>query len=133
MTPAGWRSVSRNGTSDATAALRAVGVRGVPVPLVLAGHDRNVDVAETEAEYRRTLPPGSSRVDHWARADHGLAGLAVIRSGPRAFQTAVLEPRALFTPGYLAARHVPAPGGESRRCDGAPCQGAEGGLSGARG
>ncbi|NXY93196.1 alpha/beta hydrolase [Streptomyces sp. BR123] len=101
MTADRWHFISRNWASDATSDLRAAGARGVPTLLVLAGHDRNVDVAETETVYRRELPPSSLQVEHYAQADHGLADLDVIRSETRAFLTAVFAPRSLFTPGYL--------------------------------
>ncbi|MEV5357773.1 hypothetical protein [Streptomyces sp. NPDC052693] len=54
VTPGRWRFITRNYTADAVADLRAM--RGTPVLLVLAGHDANMDVAETEAVYREFSP-----------------------------------------------------------------------------
>ncbi|MFE5494734.1 alpha/beta hydrolase family protein [Streptomyces virginiae] len=101
MTADRYHFISRNWTSDATADLGAAADRGIPTLLVLAGHDRNVDAAETEAVYRRELPPRSLRVEHYAQADHGMADLEVVGSDTRALLTAVFAPRSLYTPGYL--------------------------------
>ncbi|MEV7174995.1 CocE/NonD family hydrolase [Streptomyces sp. NPDC093224] len=100
MTERRWRFVSRNHTADATAALPAL--RGLPVLLVLAGHDVNVDVTETEAVYRRLLPAPGLRVAHYPDATHALVRHAVERSSLRLTLTAVCAPRALFAEGFLA-------------------------------
>ncbi|MGK5642794.1 alpha/beta hydrolase family protein [Streptomyces sp. URMC 126] len=100
MTPARWRFVTRNHTADATADLRAA--RGTPVLLVVAGHDVNVDVAETEAVYRRLLPPRTLRVARYPDATHSLVPHAVERSEARLTLTALFAPRRLYTAGFLA-------------------------------
>ncbi|MGZ9929403.1 alpha/beta hydrolase family protein [Streptomyces sp. NC-S4] len=99
MTPARWRFVSKNHTADATADLPAL--RGVPVLLVLAGHDVNVDTADTEARYERLLPGPALRVAHYPGATHGLVEREVEASWLRLTATAVSAPRALFTEGFL--------------------------------
>ncbi|MFE1873400.1 alpha/beta hydrolase family protein [Streptomyces sp. NPDC059496] len=99
MTPARWRFVSRNHTADATADLPAL--RGTPVLLVLAGHDVNVDTADTEAAYERLLPGSALHVAHYPGATHGLVKHAVEASRPRLTATAVFAPRALFAEGFL--------------------------------
>ncbi|GGY25307.1 hypothetical protein GCM10010384_35470 [Streptomyces djakartensis] len=68
MTADRWRFIARNYRSDATADLRTV--RGTPLLLVLAGHDVNVDVTETEAVYRKVLPAASLSVAHYPDATH---------------------------------------------------------------
>ncbi|WP_455681317.1 alpha/beta hydrolase family protein [Streptomyces fradiae] len=100
MTAARWRFVSKNHTADAGADLPAL--RGIPVLLVLAGHDVNVDTAETEAAYRRLLPAPPLRVAHYPDAAHGLVKHAVEASAPRLTLTALCAPRALFADGFLA-------------------------------
>ncbi|QGZ49745.1 alpha/beta hydrolase [Streptomyces sp. QHH-9511] len=100
MTAARWRFVSKNHTADAGADLPAL--RGVPVLLVLAGHDVNVDTADTEAAYRRLLPAPSLRVTHYPDATHGLVRHDVERSSLRLTLTALCAPRALFAEGFLA-------------------------------
>ncbi|MEV6678211.1 alpha/beta hydrolase [Streptomyces erythrochromogenes] len=99
MTEARWRFVSKNHTADASADLPAL--RGTPVLLVLAGHDVNVDTADTEAAYRRLLPGPALRVAHYPDAAHGLVEHAVEESPPRLTLTALFAPRALFAEGFL--------------------------------
>ncbi|WP_435612825.1 alpha/beta hydrolase family protein [Streptomyces sp. bgisy159] len=99
MTPARWSFVTRNYRSDATADLRAMG--GTPVLLVLAGHDVNVDVAETEAVYREALPPTSLKITRYPGATHSLVDHDVERSQWRLTLTAVFAPRKLYADGFL--------------------------------
>ncbi|MCQ6555795.1 alpha/beta hydrolase [Streptomyces sp. C10-9-1] len=100
MTPARWGFAARNLTADATDDLRAV--HGVPVLLVLAGHDVHVDVAETEEAYRSLLDPSLLRVVHYPGATHALLDEAVASWEPRLTATALLAPRRIFAPGFLA-------------------------------
>ncbi|MFE1828815.1 alpha/beta hydrolase family protein [Streptomyces yangpuensis] len=100
MTAARRRFVTENHTADASADLPAL--RGIPVLLVLAGHDVNVDTAETGAAYRRLLPGPALRVAHYPDATHGLVGRAVEDSPVRLALTALCAPRALFAEGFLA-------------------------------
>ncbi|MEU0722283.1 CocE/NonD family hydrolase [Streptomyces lavendulocolor] len=102
VTAARWSFITRNHTADATADLWAM--RGTPVLLVLAGRDVNVDVAETEAVYRRLLPAASLRVVHHPDATHALVEHDVERSGWRLTLTAVFAPRQLYADGVLAAQ-----------------------------
>ncbi|MCX2967284.1 MULTISPECIES: alpha/beta hydrolase family protein [Streptomyces] len=95
-----WRFVSRNHTADATADLAALPA-GVAVLLVLAGHDRNVDTAETEAVYRAHLPDGRLTVAHYPGATHSLVREDLDSSPTRLTLTALFAPRALFAPGFL--------------------------------
>ncbi|WP_433544140.1 alpha/beta hydrolase family protein (plasmid) [Streptomyces sp. CA-294286] len=100
MTAARWGFVSRNHTADATRDLRAL--RGVPVLLALAGHDLNVDTADTERGYRAALDPGGAlTVRHYPDAAHSLVRKSVEDSGPALALTALLAPRALFAAGFL--------------------------------
>nr|WP_311137595.1 CocE/NonD family hydrolase [Streptomyces sp. I6] len=100
MTSARWGFVVRNHRSDATADLRAM--RGTPVLLVTAGHDVNVDVAETEAVYRGVLPAASLTVAHYPGATHSLVDRDLERSRWRLTLAAVFAPRKLYTEGFLA-------------------------------
>ncbi|MGW4054826.1 alpha/beta hydrolase family protein [Streptomyces sp. NPDC004779] len=100
MTAARWRFVSRNHTADATAGLPAL--RGIPVLLVLAGHDVNVDTAETESAYRRLLPAPHLRVAHYPDATHALLRHEVETDPLRLTLTALCAPRSLFAAGFLS-------------------------------
>lgn len=99
LTPARWRFVLRNHTADATADLAAL---KVPVLLVLGGRDRNVDIADTEAAYRRLLTaPGQLTVRSYPAATHGLARPEVEDGSLYGLLVAVTSPRSVFTDGYL--------------------------------
>ncbi|WP_307787440.1 hypothetical protein [Streptomyces musisoli] len=100
MTAARWGFITRNYRADATADLAAM--RGTPLLLVLAGHDINVDVADTEAVYRRILPPTSLTVTHYPRATHSLVDHDLESSAWRLTVTAIAAPRRLYTDGFLA-------------------------------
>lgn len=99
ISPGRWRFISANHTSDAVADLRAM--RGTPVLLVLAGHDVNVDVAETEAVYRKILPASTLRVEHYPDATHSLVDHDTESSSLRLTATAVFAPRQLYAAGFL--------------------------------
>ncbi|MFF5637089.1 alpha/beta hydrolase family protein [Streptomyces sp. NPDC012825] len=100
MTAARWAFIAKNHRSDATADLRAV--PGTPMLLVLAGHDVNVDVAETEAVYREALPGTSLSIAHYPNATHSLVDHDVERSDWRLTATAIFAPRRLYTDHFLA-------------------------------
>ncbi|MEU8662491.1 alpha/beta hydrolase family protein [Actinoplanes philippinensis] len=99
MSAARWGFVSRNHTADATADLRAMAGRRLPVLLMLGSRDRNVDIDETEATYRQIIgdPVTVARFD----AAHSLAEPVMEDSGAVGLATAVLWPRALLAPGVL--------------------------------
>ncbi len=99
MSAGRWAFVLRNHTADATAGLRAMGRRGVPVLLMLGEHDRNVDIAETEAAYRQALGP-AVRVEHFDAA-HSMAAPVMEDSRVAGFVTALFRPRALLADGVL--------------------------------
>ncbi len=99
MTAARWRFALKNHTADAT---RDLSRARVPTLLVLAGHDLNVDVADTEAGYRRS--PAPLRVVHYPGADHSLVRREIAESEIRLTLTAVFAPRALFPEGFLAGQ-----------------------------
>ncbi|WP_432198354.1 alpha/beta hydrolase family protein [Streptomyces sp. bgisy027] len=99
MTSARWSFIARNYRSDATADLRAM--RGTPVLLVLAGHDTNVDVAETEAAYRKVIPAPFLKIARYPEATHSLVDHDVARFRWRLTLTAVLTPRKLYADGFL--------------------------------
>ncbi|MFJ8740548.1 alpha/beta hydrolase family protein [Embleya sp. NPDC127516] len=94
-----WAFARRNFAADASADL--AGVR-VPVLLMLAGHDVNVDVAETEAEYRRLLGGRAElTVRHYPGAAHSMVEKDIEDSRIDTWFTAVFAPRDLFAAGYL--------------------------------
>ncbi|MFE6364736.1 alpha/beta hydrolase family protein [Streptomyces sp. NPDC057806] len=100
MTPGRWGFISRNYTADATEDLRAL--RGIPVLLALAGHDINVDTADTERVYRETLDPGRAlTVKRYPDAAHSLVKQSIERSDLATTMTALFSPRSLFADGYL--------------------------------
>ncbi|MGK5629803.1 alpha/beta hydrolase family protein [Streptomyces sp. URMC 123] len=100
MTADRWGFISRNYTADATEDLRAL--RGVPVLLALAGHDTNVDVADTERGYRRVLDGGGAlTVKRYPDAAHSLLKRSIEQSDLKTALTALFSPRSLFAAGFL--------------------------------
>lgn len=80
--------------------LRAL--RGVPVLLTLAGHDINVDTADTERNYRRVLDAGGAlTVKRYPDAAHSLLKQSVEQSDLKTTLTALFFPRSLFADGFL--------------------------------
>lgn len=99
LTPERWRFIMKNHTSDASRDLAAM---RAPVLLILAGRDRNVDVADTEAGYRNALrAPGQLQVRHYPDATHALVRADIEGSAPKLYLYAIAAPRALFAPGFL--------------------------------
>ncbi|GGQ70423.1 alpha/beta hydrolase family protein [Streptomyces pilosus] len=100
MTADRWGFISRNYTADATRDLRAL--RGVPVLLILADHDVNVDTADTERTYRKVLATGGAlAVKRYPDATHSLVKQSVEQSDLRITLTALFAPRSLFADGFL--------------------------------
>ncbi|CAM5714828.1 Alpha/beta fold hydrolase OS=Streptomyces alboniger OX=132473 GN=CP975_33500 PE=4 SV=1 [Streptomyces alboniger] len=100
MTAGRWGFISKNYTADATRDLRAL--RGVPVLLALAGHDINVDTADTERVYRKVLQAGGAlRVERYPDAAHSLVKQSLERSDLKVTFTALFAPRSLFADGFL--------------------------------
>ncbi|MEV8535527.1 alpha/beta hydrolase [Streptomyces sp. NPDC051211] len=100
MTADRWGFISKNHTSDATQDLRAL--RGIPVLLVLAGHDINVDTADTERIYRQVLDAGGAlTVKHYPDANHSLLKQTIGQSDLKITLTALFSPRSLFADGFL--------------------------------
>ncbi|TSD45175.1 alpha/beta hydrolase [Rhodococcus sp. KBS0724] len=95
-----WNFIRKNYRSDARADLETV---DVPVLLILGGHDVNVDVADTERVYRELLdPPGQLVVKNYPDGTHSLVKKNLEDSELMSTLVAVLAPRSLFVPGYLA-------------------------------
>ncbi|MDV6268653.1 CocE/NonD family hydrolase [Rhodococcus globerulus] len=95
-----WNFIRKNYRSDARADLETV---DVPVLLILGGHDVNVDVADTESVYRELLDsPGQLVVKKYPEATHSLVEKNLEDSELMSTLVAVLAPRSLFAPGYLA-------------------------------
>ncbi|WP_175647667.1 alpha/beta fold hydrolase [Streptomyces cyaneochromogenes] len=83
--------ISKNYTADATLDLRAL--RGIPVLLTLAGHDINVDIADTERTYRRVLDAGGAlTVRRYPDATHALLMQSIEQSNLKAKPTAIFSP-----------------------------------------
>ncbi|MGN9790761.1 alpha/beta hydrolase family protein [Streptomyces sp. OZ13] len=100
MTAGRWGFISRNHTVDATQDLRAL--RRVPVLLVLAGHDLNVDTADTERVYRKVLDAGGAlTVTRHPDATHSLLKQSVEQSDLKLTLTALFAPCSLFADGFL--------------------------------
>ncbi|WP_051338437.1 alpha/beta hydrolase family protein [Streptomyces flavidovirens] len=100
MTADRWRFISKNYTADATQDLRAL--RGVPVMLTLAGHDINVDTADTERIYRKMLDAGGVlTVKRYPDAAHSLVKHSIEQSDLKTTLTALFSPRSLFADGFL--------------------------------
>lgn len=100
MTAGRWAFISRNYTADATRDLRAL--RGVPVLLTLAGHDVNVDTADTERTYHRVLDAGGAlTVRRYPDATHSLLKQSIEQSDLTVTLTALFSPRSLFADGFL--------------------------------
>ncbi|MEV7221614.1 alpha/beta hydrolase family protein [Streptomyces sp. NPDC007126] len=100
MTADRWGFVSRNYTADATRDLRAL--LGVPVLLTLAGHDINVDTADTERTYHKELDAGGAlTVRRYPDATHSLLKQSIEQSDLKITLTALFSPRSLFADGFL--------------------------------
>ncbi|MFE7779053.1 alpha/beta hydrolase family protein [Streptomyces sp. NPDC057445] len=100
MTADRWGFISKNYTADATQDLRAL--RGVPVLLTLAGHDINVDTADTERIYRKVLDAGGAlTVKRYPDAAHSLVKQSIEQSDLKTAFTALFCPRSLFAVGFL--------------------------------
>ncbi|NMM92246.1 alpha/beta hydrolase [Rhodococcus sp. SRB_17] len=94
-----WRFIAENYTSDASADLVAV---RIPVLLIVAGHDQNVDVVDTEATYRALLrEPGQLSVEHYPDATHSLVRKDIEDSDVKTVVVATVAPRSLFADGFL--------------------------------
>ncbi|MET9419915.1 alpha/beta hydrolase [Streptomyces sp. NPDC006540] len=103
MTAGRWGFISKNHTADATRDLRAL--RHVPVLLTLAGHDLNVDTADTERVYRKVLDAGGAlTVTRYPDATHSLLKQSVEQSDLKITLTALLAPRSLFADGFLGGQ-----------------------------
>ncbi|MFW3464367.1 alpha/beta hydrolase family protein [Streptomyces sp. 058-1L] len=100
MTADRWGFISKNYTADATQDLRAL--RGVPVLLALAGHDINVDTADTERVYREVLGAGGAlTAKRYPDATHSLVKRSIEQSDLKITLTALFSPRSLFADGFL--------------------------------
>ena len=77
-------------------------LRRVPVLLTLAGHDINVDTADTERVYRKVLDAGGAlTVKRYPDATHSLLKQSIEQSDVRITLTALFSPRSLFADGFL--------------------------------
>ncbi len=71
---------------------------------MLAGHDVNVDVADTEAGYRRHLPdPGLLHIARYPDAKF-VGAKDIEASTVKSTLVALVAPRSLFAPGALSAQ-----------------------------
>jgi pimeloyl-ACP methyl ester carboxylesterase len=95
-----WNFIRKNYLSDARADLETV---KVPVLLIIGGQDVNVDVADTERVYRELLDsPGQLVVKKYPDATHSIVEKDLEDSELMSALVAVLAPRSIFAPGYLA-------------------------------
>ena len=93
MTAARWTFIQKNHLADATADLTGL---KIPTFLALAGHDLNVDVADTERVYRRLLT--GLTVAKYPDATHAMVK---VESSSLEFLRAVFAPRSLYADGFL--------------------------------
>ncbi|MEV6554950.1 alpha/beta fold hydrolase [Nocardia sp. NPDC051756] len=98
-TPQRWRFIQRNYTADAAADLAAV---RIPVLLVLADHDLNVDIVDTETRYRQLIPADLLHVRHYRDATHALIRKNIEDSTVKTVAVAIAAPRSLFAEGFLS-------------------------------
>ncbi|WP_435300452.1 alpha/beta hydrolase family protein [Timonella sp. A28] len=89
-----WEFARKNMMSDATEDLHAAAERDIPVFLMAAEHDRNVDIAETERVYRDAF--GEKLTVTYFDAVHSMAKPRVEESAFIGAVTAIFWPRALF-------------------------------------
>ncbi|MFF5205799.1 alpha/beta hydrolase family protein [Streptosporangium sp. NPDC000396] len=95
-----WRFINKNYTSDAKKDLAAM---RTPVLLALGGHDINVDVADTEAGYRKLLrEPGRLQVKHYPDATHGIVPKDIEDSKLKITLVVLFAPRLVYASGFLA-------------------------------
>ncbi|MFD0360047.1 alpha/beta hydrolase family protein [Nocardia sp. GCM10030253] len=100
MTPDRWRFAQKNYLADASADLAET---HIPTLLILADHDINVDIADTETTYRRLIPdPALLHVQHYPDATHSLIRKDIETSTMKTTIVAIVAPRSLFTAGFLA-------------------------------
>ncbi len=90
-----WQFALLNYTSDAEAGLAAMAARDIPVLLMLAEHDRHVDIDETATTYRRLLEEALTM--EYVDAAHSMVRRPMDDSPGLAFVTAIMWPRALFS------------------------------------
>ncbi|ANS70493.1 hydrolase family protein [Streptomyces lincolnensis] len=91
MTADRWSFITKNHTADATQDLRAL--RGIPLLLILAGQDINVDTADTERVYRKVLDAGGAlAVERYPDAAHSLLKRSIEQSDLRTTLTLVFSP-----------------------------------------
>ncbi|MBB5625124.1 alpha/beta hydrolase family protein [Sphaerisporangium krabiense] len=94
-----WRFVLQNFRADVTDQLPKV---RTPTLLVLGGHDRNVDVKETEAAYRAGIPRNLLTVEKFRDGSHSAVEYELAKPGSVwGLITFVAAPRSLYVPGYL--------------------------------
>lgn len=96
MSEGRWGFVMRNFTADAEDDLVASATRKIPVHLMVGIHDRNVDIAETEATYRSIF--GSSLTVTHVDGSHSLARTVMEESETVGLATAIVWPRAILAP-----------------------------------
>lgn len=103
MTADRWAFITKNFRSDATRDLAGTDLR---ILLILAGHDINVDVADTRAVYERVIPNDQLEARFYPDATHGLVQKDIEDSTLRTTATAIFNPRGLFAPHYLTDMQV---------------------------
>lgn len=96
MTADRWAFVARNMRADATADLRASSAREIPILLLIGGHDRNVDVDETERVYHDVF--GSALTVQRVDSAHSLARPLVEDNALIGTLIGIAWPRALLAP-----------------------------------
>lgn len=99
-----WGFVERNFRADAGASLSRI---SVPLLLVLGGRDRDVDVDQTEAIYRKQVRPPLLTVQRFDEATHAMTVKDIeYRDDFRVSARTVFAPSTVYAPGYLDALRI---------------------------
>lgn len=103
-TPARRAFDERNRGSDSADSLRRI---AIPLLLILGGKDRNVDVHETEAVYRRNVRPDLLTVKRFDDATHAITRNNIeYRDDFRVAARRLFAPSTVYAPGYLDSLRI---------------------------
>ncbi len=100
MTEERWSFVQKNVRSDATLDLANF---QTPVLLLLGEKDIHVNVEETEAVYRATIPSSLLSVEVFPDTEHSMLSIKTADSELRAWSLSLFQPRNITVKGYMDA------------------------------
>lgn len=94
----------RNRGSNSVNSLRRI---SIPLLLILGGQDRDVDVSETEAAYRRNVRPDLLTVKRFDDATHAITRNDIeYRDDFRVAARRLFAPSTVYAPGYLDSLRI---------------------------